>query len=126
MTVASYGLDQSVDWIRVAPTLSAASPSPNFLAASVWTNANSGNLSCTYTPLAANGPTASAFKVALTNSTLAHPGGADLSGCNGTGQAFAPNVVVSGQWTYTLDTAGSAAWKAGTYQTVVTYTAQGI
>ncbi|MDM0116524.1 hypothetical protein QTI66_30725 [Variovorax sp. J22R133] len=112
----------NVDWNGTDPTITLGTQ-PAALTVWAWTNGTGANINCAVgTWSAANGPANSAFKVATTG-TLPHPGN-DLGTCTQTN--FSQNTVVTGTWTYTLDTATAAAWKAGAYTAAVTYTAQGL
>ena len=122
-TPATNVNDTNVDWNGAAPTASVTPSSNNPLTVFAWTNANTGSINCaapTWAP-ATGGPANADFSVTVTGS-LPHPG-ANLNACGSTN--FPSNTVATGTWQYVLG-GTPATWKAGSYTTTVTYTAQGI
>lgn len=117
------GSGTGVNWDGTAPTVAVSGTQA--AVASAWTNATSGTLTCSATAVApAGGPTLANFTVVASAgaTSLAHPG-ANLGACASTG--FTSNQVRSSTWTFTLG-GTPASWPAGTYTSVVTYTATGV
>jgi hypothetical protein len=127
-TVAGTGNSLATTWTGTAPTFSVAATG-DVLTAVAWTNsasgASGGTLSCSMTTaFASGGPTAADISVgssvALAGGSLVHPG--TNTNC-ATPTPFARNVLVGSTYTYSIAPGSVAAWAAGSYTSVVTYTA---
>lgn len=109
-----------VPWDGSTPTVTTTATG-NVLNVAAWTNAGTADINCAMDAwVPTGGPSSASFAVTSQGTTpLPHPGG-NLGACTAT--TIASNTLLSGTWTYELSGAGTN-WKAGTYNSAVTYTA---
>lgn len=111
-------------WDGTAPTAT-SSPTSNIVPVYAWTNSSGGgNLSYTATAFGAGGPTLGNVTVSA-GAGLAHPTPTALAAASTGSITFPTATVATGTWTYALG-GTPATWQAGTYTSVVTYTATSI